>query len=53
MAENTMTREEKIDTMKIFAGFTEKERRLIALGSALGEHKAKCEAQEAEEKKGA
>lgn len=52
MAENTMTREEKIDTMKIFAGFTEKERRLIALGSALGEHKAKAE-QEAEEKKGA
>ena len=53
MAGHEMSREDKIDTMKIFAGFSEKERRLIALGSALGEHKAKCEAQEAEEKKGA
>ena len=36
----------------LFSGFSDKERRIMELASALGEHKAKAE-QEAEEKKGA
>lgn len=41
MAEKEMTREEKIETLKVFAGMTEEQKSIFSLGVMIGEHKAK------------
>lgn len=46
--EKNLTREEKIETLKIFAGFSDEQKSLVAIASVLGEHKAKYGAQAAE-----
>lgn len=43
MAEKEMTREEKIETLEVFAGMTEDMKHGIALGVLLGKYKAKQE----------
>lgn len=46
--EKNLTREEKIETLKIFAGFSDEQKSLVAIASVLGEHKAKYGAQAVE-----
>jgi hypothetical protein len=46
--EKNLTREEKIETLKIFAGFSDEQKSLVAIASVLGEHKAKYGVQAAE-----
>ena len=41
MEEKELTREEKIETLKVFAGMTEEQKNIFALGAAIGEYKAK------------
>lgn len=41
MAGKEMTREEKIETLQIFAGMTEEQKHLFALGVVIGEHKTR------------
>ncbi len=45
MEEKELTREEKVETLKIFAGMTEEQKRIFSLGVMIGEHKAKYGAQ--------
>lgn len=45
MEESRMTREEKVETLKIFAGMTEEQKSIFFLGVVIGEHKAKYGAQ--------
>lgn len=45
MAEQELTREEKIETLKVFAGMTEEKKSIFFLGVMIGEHKAKYGAQ--------
>lgn len=45
MAEKELTREEKIETLKVFAGMTEEQKNTFALGVMIGEYKAKYGAQ--------
>lgn len=40
-----MTSEEKIETLKVFAGMTEEQKSIFVIGVLLGEHKAKFGAQ--------
>ena len=40
-----MSREEKIETLKILAGMTEEQKSIFVIGVLLGEHKAKFGAQ--------
>lgn len=46
-----MTREEKIDTLQIFAGLTEEQKNLFALGAVIGEFKAKHREEDQEKNK--
>ena len=41
MEEKELTREEKIETLKVFAGMTEEQKSIFSLGVMIGEHKAK------------
>lgn len=41
VAEKELTREEKIETLKVFAGMTEEQKNTFALGVMIGEYKAK------------
>lgn len=45
MEEKELTREEKIETLKVFAGMTEEQKSIFSLGVMIGEHKAKYGAQ--------
>lgn len=51
MDQKQMTREEKIDTLQIFAGLTEEQKNLFALGAAIGEFKAKHREEDTEKNK--
>lgn len=45
MEEKTMTRDEKIEILKVFAGLTEEQKSIFAIGVLMGQHKAKFGAQ--------
>ena len=45
LEEKKMSREEKIETLKILAGMTEEQKSIFVIGVLLGEHKAKFGAQ--------
>lgn len=45
MAEKELTREEKVETLKIFAGMSEEQKSIFALGVMVGEYKTKFGAQ--------
>lgn len=48
MDEKELTREEKIRTLEVFAGLPEELKRGIALGTVIGEYKARYGAAQAE-----
>ena len=45
MEEKTMTRDEKIEILKVFAELTEEQKSIFAIGVLMGQHKAKFGAQ--------